>query len=125
MIGTIAILLSCLYLTTSILGFLVLRPPFVGFVLGLLRTAILLSVFGVVSLSLGLGLWFNRNWAKRGWLLFSIVLVAFHSLWLIKNIPLGISWDDYLEVGLILGVAASSWTLLRNTTKLQANEEKK
>ncbi|MDO9543485.1 MAG: hypothetical protein Q7J98_14355 [Kiritimatiellia bacterium] len=124
-ISAIAILLAVLYLFAGIWGLLVLQPPFIDLILGLLLTSIILTTLGIASLSFGLGLWFNKTWAKRGWLLFAILLVVFHTSWAIQNIPFGVGWENYLEIGLFVGIAVVSWILLGNITEVQATEEQK
>lgn len=111
-IGSVAIVLAVIYLFTGGLLLLALRPPLVGLILGLLVTSILLLVAGLAVLACGIGLWLNWPWAIRSWLLCTIVLVAFHGLWLLKNIPLGVGPSDLIELGVVLGIAAFSWASL-------------
>jgi hypothetical protein len=68
-------------------------------------------VFSVIS---GVGIGKKREWGRRTWLTLSLVLVAFHSLWLVKNVPLGISGFDVAELGLVFAIAAISWVKLNN-----------
>lgn len=112
MIPAVIIILGIIYLTVGLWGIIALRPPFIDLTLALLATSILLSVLGILSLIVGVGIFRKKEWARRMWLSLSLVLVAFHACWLLKDIPLGIGISDVVELALIAALAGISWVKL-------------
>lgn len=84
----------------------------------LLGGAIVCSVLGAVTLSVGTGLYLEKRWAERAWLVFTILLLCAHLIRLVEVFNWGAVWviERIIELVLVGVLAMFSWKVLSTPT---------
>jgi predicted transporter len=86
-----------------------------------LSAFIVCSSLGVMTLFIGAGLYFAKEWAERAWLVFTILLPVVHLIRLVAVYELGAFWmiERTIELTLVVAVAVFSWKVLSNPRRKQ------
>jgi hypothetical protein len=87
----------------------------------LLGAAIVCSSLGAVTLCIGAGLYFAREWAERAWLVLTILLPFAHLIRLVEVYGLGAFWlvERTIELALVVALSVFSWKILSNPRRKQ------
>jgi hypothetical protein len=74
-----------------------------------------------MTLFIGAGLYFAKEWAERAWLVFTILLPVVHLIRLVAVYELGAFWmiERTIELTLVVAVAVFSWKVLSNPRRKQ------
>jgi hypothetical protein len=113
--GLFAFLFGLPYLTQGVNWVLAIQAGQYSFLIQIQLAIIFLDfIAGAASLILGVGLFFHREWARKAWLVFLILLLLAHFLVIVLQFDAGYPAGAalYKWIGVVILVSIISWAYL-------------